>query len=591
MWSHRSLKTRLALIFGLLAVLLTGLSVVPLGYLASAEARASLGTRLQDLAVHMADALDGGMFERYRDIQVATELVTPQLQAGDLDAVRALLRRLQSTYPAYAWIGVTDPQGRVRVATGGLLEGADVSARPWYSGALEQVFAGDVHEASLLAKLLDPSGTNPPRFVDVAAPLIDPDSGARLGVIGAHLDWAWAQDVEASVRDASAGFEKVDVLVIGQEGRVLLGPQHLRDSPVDDLGSASSLPAGRGWYIDTAADGQDYLMGYAAATGHREYPGLGWTVLVRMPLAQAMAPVRLLQWRMLGFGLLLALIFCGLAWYTARRTTAPLLQMANEVRALRQRGLEGDVSPRAEFPEVEVLSQALRALLRSLRLREQELLTLNAELDERVALRTRELEYSNLSLSREVDERKRMETEREQLIERLHTLAHTDGLTGVANRRHFYLLAEQAQRRSARSQTPMAFLILDIDHFKRINDQWGHAAGDAVLKGFVERVASALRDVDLLARLGGEEFAVLLENASEAQALQVAERIREAVGVSALNIDGQAIPVTVSIGAAVWRGASQTLDELMHQADLALYAAKQSGRNRVCLESALQPSQ
>src|SRR5690606_13379449 len=104
--------------------------------------RASLGTRLQDQAVHMAGALDGGMFERYRDIQVATELVTPQLQAGDLDAVRALLRRLQSTYPAYAWIGVTDPQGRVRVATGGLLEGADVSARPWYSGALEQVFAG-----------------------------------------------------------------------------------------------------------------------------------------------------------------------------------------------------------------------------------------------------------------------------------------------------------------------------------------------------------------------------------------------------------------------------------------------------------------
>lgn len=177
------------------------------------------------------------------------------------------------------------------------------------------------------------------------------------------------------------------------------------------------------------------------------------------------------------------------------------------------------------------------------------------------------------------------------LLAVLLPLAHTDGLTGVANRRHFYLLAEQAQRRSARSQTPMAFLILDIDHFKRINDQWGHAAGDAVLKGFVERVASALRDVDLLARLGGEEFAVLLENASEAQALQVAERIREAVGVSALNIDGQAIPVTVSIGAAVWRGASQTLDELMHQADLALYAAKQSGRNRVCLESALQPSQ
>jgi len=163
-----------------------------------------------------------------------------------------------------------------------------------------------------------------------------------------------------------------------------------------------------------------------------------------------------------------------------------------------------------------------------------------------------------------------------------YELATTDSLTGVYNRRTFKELAEPQLSRSRRARVPVSLLMLDLDHFKRINDTYGHLAGDDVLKAFSVLVRNCLRKEDLLARYGGEEFVVLLPGASQASAEAFAERIREQVSAVPLDANGHRVRVTVSIGAASEGGDTlPSLEAMLGRADEALYQAKREGRNRV----------
>jgi diguanylate cyclase (GGDEF)-like protein len=171
-----------------------------------------------------------------------------------------------------------------------------------------------------------------------------------------------------------------------------------------------------------------------------------------------------------------------------------------------------------------------------------------------------------------------------------HELATIDSLTGVYNRRTFKELADPLLSRARRTRTPVALLMLDIDHFKHINDTHGHLAGDDVLAGFAELVRGCLRKEDLLARYGGEEFVVLLPGATQGAAAALAERIREQVAATRLHAGNDDVRVTVSVGVAGENGVDlPTLDGMLGRADVALYAAKAAGRNRVV--SVAQPAE
>lgn len=173
--------------------------------------------------------------------------------------------------------------------------------------------------------------------------------------------------------------------------------------------------------------------------------------------------------------------------------------------------------------------------------------------------------------------------ERVRHMREMEHQAHTDVLTGAFNRRHFYLFGERELSRARRIEDPLSLLMLDIDHFKRINDEYGHDIGDEALKLLTRTCLQQLRPHDLFARTGGEEFAALLPHTGIADAAMVAERIRRTVAGLALPLaDGRELRFTVSIGAAQWHAGDADLDALFKRADQKLYQAKEEGRDRVC---------
>ncbi|OHC91504.1 MAG: hypothetical protein A3J87_01760 [Sideroxydans sp. RIFOXYB12_FULL_59_6] len=180
----------------------------------------------------------------------------------------------------------------------------------------------------------------------------------------------------------------------------------------------------------------------------------------------------------------------------------------------------------------------------------------------------------------DISNRKRLERE---LVRR----AQTDVLTGLNNRRHFYDLAEQELARAKRYGKPLAMLMLDVDHFKQVNDSYGHHAGDAVLRKLSEVCIAALREIDVIGRYGGEEFVVLLPETDAHRALEAAERLRHALAEAEVPLaGGDMLRFTVSIGVSNLVATDADLDSVLKRADKGLYEAKNSGRNRVCVGDA-----
>ncbi|WP_277051922.1 sensor domain-containing diguanylate cyclase [Zestomonas thermotolerans] len=167
--------------------------------------------------------------------------------------------------------------------------------------------------------------------------------------------------------------------------------------------------------------------------------------------------------------------------------------------------------------------------------------------------------------------------------QQIAALAITDQLTGLLNRRGFDLLASQAQQEAQREQSPLSALLIDLDHFKELNDNQGHLAGDLVLQEFAKSLQDNLRKTDIVCRWGGEEFIVLLKNTNAGTAGQLAEKIRQRTENLVLPFEDQELRFTTSIGIAEWQNGD-SLQRLIGRADQALYRAKQSGRNRGCVE-------
>lgn len=175
-------------------------------------------------------------------------------------------------------------------------------------------------------------------------------------------------------------------------------------------------------------------------------------------------------------------------------------------------------------------------------------------------------------------------TERKHLELELTRQAHLDYLTGLSNRHHFMAQGKVELSRAIRYDTPLSLLMFDIDFFKKVNDTYGHQVGDTVLQAVSKVCQDTMRQVDVVGRLGGEEFAVIFPETRSDEALEVAERLREAIAKTEVTIPvGLPIHLTVSIGVTTLSNKDVNIDMLLHQADKALYEAKETGRNKVCV--------
>lgn len=382
-----ALAPSLAAVSAAVMLLLTFVTLQVVGQSMARQVEQEIGQNLAELSFQTTDKLDRGMYERYREVQLIAERYEITSASVPVPAKRAVLERMQETHPYYAWIGITDNSGQVKIATGALLEGKNVAARPWFQAANRGVHLLDVHEAVLLAKLLPNPTGEPKRFFDVAFPYRDAD-GQVLGILGTHLSWQWAADVQRSVLRPLAERKGVDTLILSKGGAVLLGPAEYADKVLDPQSFQLARRGMNGAVIEAWPDGRRYLVGYSKSRGHDSYPGLEWTVLVRQPLDEAFRPVDALRAKILWGGIGAAALVSLLVWLLSRGIARPLERITRHAGELTAGQLDRIPPVHSRLAEVQILQAALNELLAKVRVKEAGLRDLNATLEKRVVERT-----------------------------------------------------------------------------------------------------------------------------------------------------------------------------------------------------------
>ncbi len=303
--------------------------------------------------------------------------------------------------------------------------------------------------------------------------------------------------------------------------------------------------------------GGEYLMARQAVKEPPSTGSLEWSVIVRQRKADVLAEVQGLQRASLGVILVAAVILGLTGWIMALSITEPVRRLSALARQIARGEEKVHFTQSFKALELQRLSEALESMATSLISGKRALQEVNEQLEKKVEARTLELQQAN---------------------EKLASLARTDALTGLPNRMAANERLRDEFARFGRNRQAYAVLMLDVDLFKRINDTRGHAAGDQVLAEVGRRIRNLLRETDFAARVGGEEFLVILPATMPSQALDVAEKIRSAVASQPMA-DG--IAVTVSIGVDAVEASDVTHDAAINRADVRLYEAKNAGRDQV----------
>ncbi|WLQ15514.1 diguanylate cyclase [Hahella aquimaris] len=684
------LKASLTLVFGFLMFALTALLTGVIGSLARETLVREQSAAIEAVAYQVADKLDRSLYERYLDLSTAASITTfdgPLLQNKAL--ARVWLSELKQQFPLYAWIGYADMQGKIQVSAGGMLEGADVSARPWFQHGLIAPFFGDVHKAVLLAKLMPPR-EEPWRFVDVSIPIKSAD-GQVQGVLGAHLSWDWAEQLSSEILQPLLKRHPAEALIIDDEGAVLMGPPSLTQAPLPIQLPLTTGAESASFVSEWPGEGE-FLNAMIVSNGFDHLQDFQWRILIRQNVDAAFSEIQRLQGEILLWGLLFGSLFIALVWSASIWITQPLsLLSQSAVRFTKERTLTPP--PQALYREGVNLAESFSAMMEDITSQEQELIHLNQSLEQRVHHRTEELSDAlkilgaserklktiadNLPvLVAYADKQERYQfnnavykkwfslepqdlhgrtiadvlgetrysaayphiqkvlggqhvsfefqqaiggrqhyyegnyipdsnshgevcgffimisdiTEHREHEKGLRWQLQHDHLTGALNRQGLKTLLDLAVERAGRSHTGIAIMFLDLDHFKAINDTYGHDAGDILLRVTADRLMMAVRKTDSIARIAGDEFVIVLEAVSHPMqdAAHIAGKIHKALQEPVALGDGRRIKITASIGVAVAIGErGLTPDKLVTRADEAMYQAKRQGRNTfVVLEMA-----
>ncbi|MBT9515007.1 MAG: GGDEF domain-containing protein [Acidovorax sp.] len=560
-FSDHGLRMQIAQVFGALVIALAVLLSLAFGELLKHRIQRDAGDSLQVVAENAGKLLATGLMQRSLEAEVLASAEMVWSKGLDSPEAQHMLARSQAMQPTNLWIGVADAQGVVRNATGGLLLGQSVAQRPWFQRGLQEAHVGDVHPAKLLETLLPPTASGEPhRFVDFAAPIrIGPTT---VGVLGIHGSWEWTREVLEGLTPPSSKESAVELFIFDSQGQLILAPrQHGSVMPT----SGQRLPEGihvnnnrDGGRLQTAVvpwrDGKRYLTAATQLQPRNAASDLGWRIVARQPVELAFAEADRTVRTALAIGLTAALLASALAWMAARRLSEDLYALADAASAVEAGHPGSDIPAVHSNREVRQLSQALGRMT-------HRLLAAREAMEEKVRLRTLELEAANRALDLQ---------------------ARTDALTGLLNRRGFETQIAFALALARRSRRPLSLIAVDVDHFKRVNDTYGHEAGDEVLRRLARTLEARLRGSDVVARLGGEEFVALLPDTDLAGARAIAQTLVNAMAEQQDPVVGT---ITVSAGVASMRGAEDSGNAILRRGDMALYEAKGQGRNRVCVET------
>ncbi|MBW8465863.1 diguanylate cyclase [Acidovorax sp.] len=560
-FSDHSLRMQIALVFGTLVIALAVLLSLGFGELLKHRIQRDAGETLQAVAENAGKLLAAGLMQRSLEAEVLASAAMIWSEGLDSPEAQHMLARSQAMQPNNLWIGVADAQGVVRNATGGLLLGHSVAQRPWFQRGLQEVHVGDVHPAQLLESLLPPTASGEPhRFVDFAAPIrIGPTT---VGVLGIHGSWEWSREVLEGLTPATSAEDAVELFIFDRQGQMILAPRRhgtMLQAAGQRLPEGTHINNNRdGANLQTAVvpwiDGKRYLTAATQLQPRNAASDLGWRIVARQPVELAFAEADHTVRMALAIGLTAALLASALAWMAARRLSEDLYALAAAASAV-EAGRPGSNIPAMDSNrEVHQLSQALGRMT-------HRLLAAREAMEEKVRLRTLELEAANRALDLQ---------------------ARTDALTGLLNRRGFESQMAFAMALARRSTRPLSVIAVDVDHFKRVNDTYGHEAGDEVLRRLARTLETRLRGSDVIARLGGEEFVALLPDTDLEGARAIAQTLVTAMAQQQDPVVGT---ITVSAGVASMRGADDTGAAILRRSDIALYEAKGQGRNRVCVEA------
>ena len=548
-----TVRAHIMIAFAAMIVVLVGALATGAAFVSYRNTAELVNARLATVASITAERLDRYMAIRQQEVHLFSKLELLQgMWQGDHAALRKALEQLQNSFTDFAWIGFVQPDGKVVAATKGMLEGASVAQRPWFRTGLNAPMVGDVHEAALLASLLAKRADGEPhRFVDIALPIRNGD-GVLIGVLGAHLDWQWAQNIIARSKALDQDAD-TSLMVMSKAGTVLVG-NGMNTARFAGERLTSILQTRAGTFSEKVGD-QHKLTAYFVGNGHREYQGLNWIVTASQPADVALSAAFHSAKNILLIGAAVGLFGIALAFLIAQRISDPIHAITLEADRIGRASGPSMLPRQRGSLEVVQLTQALRSLLRRIGFAEE---------------RTKEAELRATENALQFKDD----------LNKLRRLADTDYLTDLMNRRSFIVAANDAMEFAVRYKRSIATLMIDIDHFKKINDTHGHHIGDIAIKKIAEVIQSNIKSTDRAARFGGEEFVVLLREADERTAQALGDRIRRAVELAIIGEGELRLSATVSVGVSLIADSDRDVQDMIERADQALYVAKNTGRNR-----------
>ena len=541
----QSIKTRI-IVFTLVATIIPAMTLGSLSYLQNTRfLNEKIEQGLRDIAAQTARELDLWIKERLYDVRVfsssyivSENLVTVLRNRGarleNLVAQNMLqeyLKSVRQKFTDYRELMILDLSGSL-LATSASSDTPPVLPPDWKTKVLQkEPVVGEVYYDSQLKA----------RVMLIADPILAANN-ELLGVLGVKIDAASIDKVLAAYTHTDLD----DLFMIDRDGRMMASSRP--KAPVSGTRALKGLPVGR--LFQQPSQPMDYsgADGAAVIGTLRIVPELKWGIVAQMDKARAFARVERLQ--KLTVSIVLALLAgLGLCAYLLGLTIVrPLRRLSEGAEQVASGNLDVDLPVRGRS-EVGFLTQVFNHMVARLR-------------------RSRE----------ELDSVNQMLTEKNRA---LHQLSITDDLTGLYNRKHLMETLTSEVIRSGRHRHPFTLLIIDIDHFKQVNDTHGHQSGDDVLCRLAAVFRETIRDCDYVARYGGEEFIVLLTEIEPQLSLEAAERIRKRTAQETIHSGEESISITVSIGAAFFPGDGDTPQALIQEADRALYAAKELGRNKV----------